>query len=79
MPGALSPGSPAVGIAIKIADGDDRRIVREAVTLEILRQLGALTESELEAMSAFGPQSQRFNWRKVVVGEAYPAFRLNWA
>jgi len=79
MPGALGPGSPAVGIAIKIADGDDRRIVREAVTLEILRQLGALTESELEAMSAFGPQSPRFNWRKVVVGEAYPAFRLNWA
>lgn len=79
MPGALRPGSPAIGVAIKIADGDDRRIVREAVALEILRQLGVLSASELDAMSAFGPRSPRFNWRKVVVGEAYPAFKLNWA
>ncbi len=47
MPGALGPGSPALGIALKISDGDDRKKVRTAVALELLRQLGALSPAEL--------------------------------
>jgi L-asparaginase II len=76
MPGALGPGSPAVGIALKIADGDDRHLVRSGVALEVLRQLNALTEAELQALSEFGPCSLRFNWRKVRIGQAMPTFLL---
>jgi L-asparaginase II len=77
MPGALGPGSPALGIAIKIADGDRRSSVRPAVTLEVLRQLGALSSIDLEALSEYGPCLPVKNWRKLVVGEAYPVFSLN--
>ena len=51
LPGALSPDSRGIGIAFKVTDGDASRMndqlessarVRPAVTLEILRQLGAL-------------------------------------
>lgn len=78
-PGVLGAGSPAVGITLKISDGDNRGIVHAAMALEILRQLGALNENELEELCSFGPRSLRFNWRKIRVGEAYPAFELNWA
>jgi L-asparaginase II len=76
MPGALGPGSPALGIALKIADGDDRRKVRTAVALEVLRQLGALSKGELEQLAEFGPTYKLYNWRKIMVGQAYPTFRL---
>ncbi len=42
MPGALYPDSPALGIALKISDGDQKSRARPAVALEVLRQLGAL-------------------------------------
>jgi L-asparaginase II len=77
MPGVLGPGSPAMGIALKIADGDARNKVRAAVTLEVLRQLGALSAAELEALSEFGPRLPLLNWRSIVVGQAYPAFELS--
>jgi L-asparaginase II len=77
MPGALGPGSPAVGVAFKIADGDERRLARAAVALEVLRQLGALTMSDLQELASFGPVLPRYNGRKLTIGEAYPAFRLN--
>jgi len=85
MPGVLGADSPGIGIAIKIADGDlsIRRAdggtynrVRPAVSLEILRQLGAISEKELAALSEFGPVKQVTNWRKLVVGESRPAFTL---
>jgi L-asparaginase II len=79
MPGALGPNSPALGIALKIADGDGRQLVRAAVSLEVLRQLNALSEAEQAALSDFGPCLPRHNWRKIEVGSSYPAFRLNWA
>jgi len=78
MPGALGPGSPALGIAMKIADGDDRRKVRTAVALEILRQLGALFAVEMDALAGFGPTYSLYNWRKILVGRAYPTFELAW-
>jgi L-asparaginase II len=76
MPGALGPDSPALGIAMKIADGDDRRQVRTAVALEVLRQLAALSSDELEVLVDFGPTYKLYNWRKILVGQAYPTFQL---
>jgi L-asparaginase II len=76
MPGALGPGSPAMGIALKISDGDLKSRARPAVTLEVLRQLGALSSSELGLLSEFGPTSPVHNWRKLVVGQAHPSFEL---
>lgn len=84
--GALGAASPGIGIVLKIADGDlsirkangdTYSRARPAVTLEILRQLGYLSEKELEAMSAdFGPVKPVTNWRKLVVGEIRPAFTM---
>jgi L-asparaginase II len=78
MPGAIGPGSPAMGIALKIADGDNRQMVRAAVSLEVLRQLGALSEAEQAALSDIGPCLLRYNWRKIEVGYSRPVFHLNW-
>ena len=75
-PGAISPDSSSLGIALKIADGDSREKVRQAVTLEVLRQLGVLTTSELAAMAKFGPNRPVMSWRKIVVGNAEPIFEL---
>jgi L-asparaginase II len=77
LPGVLGAGSPATGIAIKISDGDSRNRAIHAVALEVLRQLDALDESVLEALSSFGPHTDVLNWRKLVVGEVRPCFSLN--
>jgi len=76
LPGALGPGSPAIGIAIKISDGDSKSRARPAVTLEVLRQLGALSQPELDRLAEFGPTSPVENWRKIEVGQARPCFQL---
>jgi L-asparaginase II len=76
MPGVLGPDSPAVGIALKIGDGDARGKARSAVSLEVLRQLGGLSEAALQALSSFGPRFPIYNWREIVVGEGYPVFNL---
>ena len=76
MPGALGPGSPAIGIAGKISDGGNRSTVSPAVILEVLRQLGVLSSSELKLLSGFGPRFPVRNWRQRIVGEAYPTFTL---
>ncbi len=77
LPGALGPGSVGVGIALKISDGDAASRARPAVILEVLRQLGALDESALAAMAEFGPVCPIQNWRKLLVGEMRPVFKLN--
>ncbi len=74
LPNRLYPGSPGVGIAIKLSDGDSRGRVRPAIALEILRRLGALESAELDALSDFGPRYPVKNWRKLTVGEARPCF-----
>jgi len=76
LPGVLGPGSPAVGIALKIGDGDLRGKIRPAVVLETLHQLGVLTAAHLEALASFGPGLPVNNWRKIRVGEGRPRFRL---
>ncbi len=86
MPGAINPGSPALGVAFKISDGDlkghnfpagdPRGHVRPAVTLEVLRQLGVFEAEDLEKVSEFGPGFPVENWRKLRVGWASPCFKL---
>jgi L-asparaginase II len=76
LPGASAPGSPALGIALKVSEGDQRGQVRQAVTLEVLRQLGVLAPAEMEALVNFGPSYTLYNWRKLLVGEAHTCFQL---
>jgi L-asparaginase II len=77
MPGAVGDDSPALGVAFKISDGDSRGRARSGVAVEILRQLGALSQDDLDALAAFGPSGDVLNWRKLVVGEKRPIFTLN--
>jgi L-asparaginase II len=76
MPGVLGPDSPAVGIALKIGDGDARGKARSAVSLEVLRQMDVLSHEALQELSSFGPRFSVHNWREIIVGEGYPAFNL---
>jgi len=75
-PGVLSPQSPAIGIALKISDGDSRGKIVPAVSLEILRQLGILSTQDLTALSNFGPNFPVYNWRKILVGQGDPMFDI---
>ena len=76
MPGVLGQGSPGLGIALKIADGDQKSRARHAVALAVLQQLGALSEAELAMLGRFGPLLPVLNWRKIVVGIARPLVQL---
>lgn len=76
LPGAIAPGSPAMGIALKIADGDSRRTIRAAVTLEVLRLLGALSQADLAALADLGPRLPVLNVRGLLVGEGFPTIEL---
>ena len=86
LPGALGHDSPGIGIALKVSDGDlgQRKLdlhpytrVRPAVTLEILKQLGALNEAQLSELAEFGPVMPIKNHREIVVGESRPSFILS--
>lgn len=84
--GMLGAESPGIGVILKIADGDlsirkpngeTYHRARPAVTLEILRQIGYISDKELEILgAAFGPVRPVTNWRKLVVGETRPAFTM---
>lgn len=85
MPGMLGAGSLGIGITFKVSDGDllfrtldiePRNRVRPAVTLEILRQIGALNDSQMKELAEFGPTLPIKNHRWIVVGESRPAFKL---
>lgn len=76
LPGALEAGSPGLGIAIKISDGDPSGRARHAVTLAILQALGALTEDDLQQLADFGPARSLYNFRKLRTGESRPTFQL---
>jgi len=85
LPGVISPDSPGIGIALKVSDGDAARMgmnlestnrVRPAVTLEILRQLGALSSKQEQALASFGPEKSITNHRGTVTGKSYPVFKL---
>lgn len=74
-PGALGPGSPALGITYKIADGDHGDRARSVVGIAILRQLGALNAEEQQRLSEYDARPI-FNWRKLEVGEIRPVFTI---
>ncbi len=83
LPGVIS--ERGIGITFKVTDGDPGRMddklvsrarVRPAVTLEILRQLGALNEGQLKQLSAFGPKKVLKNYAGIVTGESYPVFEI---
>jgi L-asparaginase II len=85
MPGVLGAGSPGIGITFKVSDGDllfrtlniePLNRVRPAVTLEILRQIGAISNSQEDDLAEFGPTLPIKNHRGIVVGESRPIFTL---
>lgn len=82
MPTAASLG---IGIAFKVEDGDSAPLnaslepvtkVRPAVTLEILRQLNAITETQLNALAKFGPERTLKNYAGKITGTSKPVFKL---
>ena len=75
MPGAIGPGSPALGITVKISDGDESSRARTLASIEILRQLGVLSSGELQALAEYDVRPVH-NWRKLEVGEIRPCFKL---
>ena len=84
LPGALGAGSPAMGIAFKVSDGDlgghvrpifpgistDSR-VRPIIALTILRHLGALSAEQLHLLAGFDARPIR-NWQQIEIGEYRP-------
>jgi L-asparaginase II len=76
LPGAFGRGSPALGIAIKISDGDPKSRACPAVALEILSQLGALAEEDRDLLAEFGPELPVYNWRRLLVGRGQPCFEI---
>ncbi len=88
MPGALSAGSPGIGIALKISDGDLGGHVRPTfpgmftgsrarpiAILSILKQMGALSSMQLEKLAGYDVRSI-CNWQKIPVGEYRTLFHL---
>lgn len=81
--GALSPQSPALGIAVKISDGDlgkrtdnppgQRALSR--VVAAVLAQLGLLTATDLAGLDLF-LAGRLTNWRDLTVGEMRTCFHL---
>ncbi len=83
MPGVY--GEKGVGIAFKVTDGDKYSMsdnletttrVRPPVTLEILKQLNALNETQLQALAKFGPSKTLKNYAGLATGTSQPVFKL---
>jgi L-asparaginase II len=74
---ALGPGSPGLGIAIKISDGDHTSRARHAVALEVLRQLGLLSAQDQDALADFGPEIPILNQQSIRAGVVRPVFQLD--
>lgn len=66
-------GPAALGIAVKIADGGER--CRDAVVLDVLRQLGSLSGAEFEELAAFYRRPV-YSHRGLEVGEVRPEVDL---
>jgi L-asparaginase II len=67
--GVAVRGPVALGLALKVADGSER--IRDIVVLDILRQLGCLSASELEELRSFIKVELRSH-RGATVGEILP-------
>lgn len=73
--GALGPGSPALGIALKIADGDAASRAKTCAVVELLRLMGALDDARVAALAEFHAHPL-YNFRQIHVGEVRPAFKV---
>src|SRR5499427_1681603 len=70
-----SPDWPqGIGFALKVEDGDDRR-ARPPAVIDALRQLGVLSETDLQTLSVYSP-AVITNRRGDRTGEARVAFTL---
>jgi L-asparaginase II len=69
-PGALGGGSPGLGIAAKIADGDAAQRAGGRVILAVLHALGVLGAEDLERLADFS-HARVTNWRNLLVGEMH--------
>jgi L-asparaginase II len=76
VPGAVEAGSAALGIAVKVEDGDAARRSGPAATCDALRQVGVLGEVELSQLEEYAHPEVRDLARREVVGEVRPAFEL---
>lgn len=74
LPGAIAPGSPALGITMKIADGDRIGRARPVIAIEMLRRLGLLSEEQIRERLARHAARPVTNWRGLEVGVMRPAF-----
>ncbi len=74
-PGVLEEDSPALGVALKIADGDREGRARSIVALKVLKDLGALAEFQRDSVSQFDAR-ESYNWRGIKVGALRPCFEL---
>ena len=75
MPDAIEAGSPGLGIAFKVMDGDTDNRARPVIALEVLRQLGAISAKELEILKNFDSRPI-FNFRHLHIGDYQSAFKL---
>ena len=78
MPGYLEPGSPGVGIFLKISDGDEKEDAGPAVAIALLDALGVLDSKMKSDLADFGPSVPIRNCRDDLVGEGYPVFKLEY-
>jgi len=76
LPDVIYEGSPGLGVAIKISDGDSTGRARASVALTILSSLGVLDEVDMERLAPYGNVPIK-NWRDKVVGEIRPVFSLS--
>jgi L-asparaginase II len=76
LPGAVEPGSPAMGITVKVSDGDELNRARPMIVLQILRDMGILSASELQLLKDFDHRPVE-NFRHLTIGEYRPAFHVS--
>jgi L-asparaginase II len=74
-PGALGADSPALGIAVKIADGDGADRAASMAMLAALDQIGWHPSQEFVAIKKFYPRVLT-NWSGLAVGEIRTRFQL---
>jgi L-asparaginase II len=64
-----------IGIVIKVSDGDLDWRASGMIAVEILRQLGLISNADAETFDNYAPHPI-YNWRKLTVGEIRPCFKL---
>jgi L-asparaginase II len=74
-PGALSPNSRGIGIALKIADGDATGRARAVASLTLLRAAGWFAGGLPQDLERFDRRTQ-YNYRRLEVGEIRSCFSI---